>query len=107
MRPWWREKERDLAKAGLPNPYKDLDLMSKNIIKGPELKKLKVGKRMFNESHMEEKEKRITEVTTASKSGVFSPCRDGDILTEVLGNPKHRGRVHGISSRKSWKTMDS
>ena len=29
------------------------------------------------------------------------------MLTEVLGNPEHRGRVRGVSSRHSWKNVDS
>jgi len=47
------------------------------------------------------------EVAAAEKGGSFEPRRERDILTEVLGNPEHHGRVHGISSRKSWKTVDS
>jgi hypothetical protein len=29
------------------------------------------------------------------------------MLTKVLGNPEHRGRIRGMSSRKSWKEVDS
>jgi hypothetical protein len=47
------------------------------------------------------------EVIVASNSGAFEPCRERDILTEALGNPEHRGRVRGVASRKSWKTVDS
>jgi len=52
-------------------------------------------------------EKRIFEVTAAEKSGSFEPWRDMDVLTEALGNPEHRGRIRGISSRKSWKDVES
>ena len=43
----------------------------------------------------------------AKEHGLFSPRREHDMLTEVLGNPEHRGRVRGVSSRHSWKNMDS
>ena len=29
------------------------------------------------------------------------------MLAEALGNPEHRGRVRGVSSRHSWKKLDS
>ena len=29
------------------------------------------------------------------------------MLIEALGNPEHRGRVRGVSSRLSWKNIDS
>ena len=29
------------------------------------------------------------------------------MLTEALGNPEHRGRMRGVSSRQSWKNVDS
>jgi hypothetical protein len=45
--------------------------------------------------------KRILDVIVATKSGEFEPRRERDILTEALGNPEHRGRVCGMSSRKS------
>jgi len=52
-------------------------------------------------------EKRIMEVSAAEKSGSFEPCRERDVLTEALGNPKHHGHVHGVSSRHSWKDMEA
>jgi hypothetical protein len=70
---WWREQERALAEARLLDPYEDLDLRSKDFIKGCEPRKFKEGKRKFNKPHIEKK-KRITDVTMASKSGAFSPC---------------------------------
>ena len=47
------------------------------------------------------------EVSVAEKSGSFESRRERDILTEALGNLKHHGRVHGISSRRSWKDMEA
>jgi hypothetical protein len=45
-------------------------------------------------------EKRILEVVAAEKGGPFEPHQERDVLTKVLGNPEHRGRVRGVSSRK-------
>jgi hypothetical protein len=64
-------------------------------------KKLKEGKTKFNDPRIEEAEKRILAVTMATKRGEFKPRRERDVLTKVLGNPEHRGRVHGLGSRKS------
>ena len=44
-------------------------------------------------------------VTAAEKRGSFEPHQERDVLTEALGDPKHRGRLRGISSRQSWKTV--
>jgi hypothetical protein len=44
-------------------------------------------------------EKRILEVSIVEKSGSFEPRRERDVLTEALGNPKHRDYVRGVSSR--------
>jgi len=41
------------------------------------------------------------EVSVDEKSGLFEPRQERDILTKALGNPEHRGRVHGVSSRQS------
>jgi hypothetical protein len=52
-------------------------------------------------------EKALLSITAAKDRLVFEPRRDHDMLTEALGNPEHRGRIRGISSRQSWKNMDS
>jgi hypothetical protein len=37
----------------------------------------------------------------------FEPHRGMDVLTIVLGNPKHHNHIRGMSSRMSWKEVDS
>jgi hypothetical protein len=46
-------------------------------------------------------------IKVAKEHKEFVPRRNHDELTEALGNPEHCGRVHGISSRQSWKNVDS
>ena len=46
-------------------------------------------------------------IKAAKERGEFQPRRDHDELTEALGNPEHRGRVRGVSSRQSWKNVES
>jgi hypothetical protein len=106
-RPRWRAEEMALAEAGQEDPYSDCDERAHDFLKGCVPKKLKEGKTKFNDPRIEEVEKRILAVTVATKRGEFEPWRERDILTEVLGNPEHRGRVRGLGSRKSWKTVPS
>jgi hypothetical protein len=106
-RPRWRAEERALADAGQEDPYSDCDERARDFLKGHMPKKLKEGKTKFNDPHIEEAEKRILAVTTTTKRGEFEPRSERHVLTEALGNPKHRGRVHGLGSRKSWKTVPS
>jgi hypothetical protein len=74
---------------------------SHNCLYARRPKKLKEGRTKYNEPKIEEVEKRILEVSAAEKRGSFEPHRERDVLTEVLENPEHRSRVHGVSSRQS------
>jgi hypothetical protein len=46
-------------------------------------------------------------IKVAKECVEFVPRRNHDELTEALGNPEHRSRVQGISSRQSWKNVNS
>ena len=59
---------------------------------------MKEGRTKYNEPKVKEVEKRILEAFVYEKSRSFEPRRERDVLTEALGNPEHRGRVHGVSS---------
>jgi hypothetical protein len=43
--------------------------------------------------------KALLAIKAAKECGKFEPRRDHDELTETLGNPEHRGRAWGVSSR--------
>jgi len=47
--------------------------------------------------------KSIFAVAGMQQEGKFMPQRERDILSVGLGNPKHPGRVRGISSKEGWK----
>jgi hypothetical protein len=105
-KPGWRAKERARAEAGLPDPYEGFDERVQDFLYGRRLKKLKKGRTKFNEPKIKEAEKAIITATAAKDSGSFEPRRGMDVLTTALGNPEHRGRVRGMSSRMSWKEVD-
>jgi hypothetical protein len=46
-------------------------------------------------------------VKAAMEHGEFLPHRDHDELTKALGNTEHHDRVRGVSSRQSWKNVES
>jgi hypothetical protein len=87
----WRDEERELASAGKPIPYADLDDRTKDFLLGRRPKRLKEGRTKFNEPQTEEAERRILAVAEAQRSGSFNPRKGRDVLTEGLGNPEHRG----------------
>jgi len=103
----WRWEEREVAESGQLNPLMDIDERSRHFLKARQPSKLKEGRTKYNDLKIEEVEKRIFEVTAAQKSGSFEPRRDRDVLSEALGNPEHRSRVCGISSKKCWKDVES
>ena len=43
----------------------------------------------------------------AKEHGLFEPRREHNMLIEALRNSEHCGRVRGVSSRQSWKKVDS
>lgn len=89
------------------DPYADVDERGCDFLYGRKPKKLKEGRTKYNEPKFEEVEKALIEATASKDNPGFEVRRGMDMLTKVLGNPEHRGRVHGMSSRKSWKTVES
>jgi hypothetical protein len=57
----------------------------------------------FDDPILDEAAKSIFAVAAKQHEGLFEPRRERDILTAVLGNHEHPGRVRGISSKKGWK----
>ena len=94
-------EEREAVEAGLPNPLPGIDVRSSNYLYDRKPKKLKEGRTKYNQSKVEEVERRILEVSVAKKSGSFESHRERDVLTKALGNPENRGHVRGVSSGKS------
>ena len=106
-RPKWRQEEREAAEAGLDNPFEGVDERARDFFYARRPKKLKEGRNKYNEPQTEEAEKALLAIKAAKERGEFQPRRDHDELTEALGNPEHRGRVRGVSSRQSWKNVES
>jgi hypothetical protein len=105
-KPTWRAEEAARREAGEEDPYDDLDERSRDFLYGRRPKKLKEGMKKFNRPKIEEAEKAIVELTMAKNSGKIEIRKGQDVLTFALGNPEHRGRVRGMSSRKSWKSVE-
>ena len=103
---WWQEK-REAAAAGVENPFEGIDERGHDYFYAHWPKKLKEDRTKFNMPKNEEAEKALITVNAAKERGLFQPSGQHDMLTEVLGNPEHRGRVRGVSSRQSWKNIDS
>jgi hypothetical protein len=106
-RPKWWQEEREAEAAKQSYPLQGINERSCDYLYARKPKKLKEGKTNYNETKVEEAEKAMLTITKAIESGVFQPRRDRDVLTEALGNPEHRGRVRGVSSRQSWKNVVS
>ena len=103
----WRQEEIEADAAGLENPFKEVDERGRDYFYARRPKKLKQGMAKYNEPKAKEAEKALISISAAKQQGKFKPVGQHDLLTEVLGNPEHHGRVRGISSRHSWKNEDS
>jgi len=106
-RPDWEREEREAAEAGKKNPLADVEVRGRHYFYARRPKKLKQGQTKYNEPVTEEAEKALLAVAEAKQRGEFQPRYGHDELTEALGNPEHRGRVRGLSSRTSWKNVAS
>jgi len=93
--------ERVLAAAGLEDPFEGINERGRDFLNARQPKKLKEGKKKYNEPRVEEVEKALLATKAAKERGLFSPRREHDMLTKALGNPEHRGCVRGVSSRHS------
>jgi len=103
----WRQEEREAAAAGLEDPFEGIPERGHGFFNARRPKKLKEGRKKYNEPRTKEAKKALPATKAAKEHGLFSPRREHDMLTEALRNPEHRGRVRGVSSRQSWKKLDS
>ena len=85
--------------AGRENPFKEVDERGRDYFYTCRPKKLKQGMAKYNEPKAKEAEKALISISAAKQQGKFKLVGQHDLLTEALGNPEHRGRVRGVSSR--------
>jgi hypothetical protein len=97
----WRQQESEAAAAGQENLLEGVDERGHDFFYACQPKKLKDGRTKYNEPQIEEAEKALLVIQAAKEHEEFEPHRDHDLLTEALGNPEHRGRVRGVSTRQS------
>jgi hypothetical protein len=102
----WEEEDRQLAAAGIPNPYDAypedrfinwLRARSNLVIKD------RVVVIVFNNK---EAEKLVTDIKAkiaCAESSVMAGQREYDVLSQCLGRPEQHGRVRGVSSYQGWK----
>jgi hypothetical protein len=100
-------EERAREAAGLPDPYASLNVRGRDYIYARKPKKLKDDTTKFNEPNFEAVEKALIEADASKDSRSFEVRRGHDLLTEVLGNPEHCGRILGVCSKMSWKSVES
>jgi hypothetical protein len=101
----WEEEDRQLAAAGIPNPYDTyLDEPSKNWLRARIMlvsndrvvvivfnnKEEKIGCRHQGKDHM-------------CRSSGMAGQMEYDVLSQCLGHPEQPSRVRGVSSYQGWK----
>jgi hypothetical protein len=106
-RPKWRQQEREAEASRQSYPLQGIDERTRDFFYAREPKKVKEGMTKYNNPKIKEAEKSLLTIKAAKERGEFVPHRGHDELIEALGNPEHRGRVRGMSSRQSWKNVES
>jgi hypothetical protein len=102
----WEEEDRQLAAAGIPNPYDTyLDNRSKNWLRARS--KLVIKDRVvmivFNNKEAEKLAADIKEKIACAESSGMAGQRGYDVLSQCLGRLEQHGCVCGVSSYQSWK----
>jgi hypothetical protein len=102
----WEEDNRQLAAAGIPNPYHAWpDDRSKNWLRARSKLVIKdrVAVIVFNNKDAEKLAANIKEKIACVESSGMAGQREYDVLSQCLGHPEQPGRVHGVSSYQGWK----
>jgi hypothetical protein len=102
----WEEEDRQLAAAGIPNPYDTYpDDRSKNWLRARS--KLVINDRVvvivFNNKEVEKIAADIKEKMACAESSGMAEQREYDVLSQCLGRPDQLGHVRGVSSYQGWK----
>jgi hypothetical protein len=102
----WEEEDRQLAAAGIPNPYDAYpDDRSRNWLRARS--KLVIKDRVvvivFNNKEAEKSAADIEEKIACAESSGMAGQREYDVLSQCLGRPEQHGRVRGVSSYQGWK----
>jgi hypothetical protein len=87
----WEEEDRQLAAAGIPNPYDAYPSdRSRNWLRARSklVNKDRVAVIVFNNK----------ENIACAKSSAMAGQREHDVLSQCLGRPEQHGRVCGVSS---------
>jgi len=102
----WEQEDRELASAGITNPWDTFPLgRSRNWLRArSKLVKSEgtVEIHWLSES-AESLSHQILEKQAALESSGVTSVRERDVLTEVLGRPEQTRRVRGVSSYSGWK----
>jgi hypothetical protein len=97
----WEEDDRQLAAAGIPNPYDAYpDDRSKNWLRARSKLVIKdrVAVIVFNNKEAEKLAADIKEKIACPESSRMARQREYDVLSQCLGHPEQHGHVRGVSS---------
>jgi hypothetical protein len=100
----WEEEDRQLAAAGIPNPYDAYpDDHSKNWLRA--WSKLVIKDRVavivFNNKEVENLVAGIKEKIACPESSGMTGQREYDVLSQCLGRPEQPSRVRGVSATRA------
>jgi hypothetical protein len=102
----WEEEDRQLAAAGISNPYDAYpDDRSKNWIRARSKLVIKdrVAVIVFNNKEADNFFADIKEKIACAESSGMAGQSEYDVLSQCLGRPKQHSRVSGVSSYQGWK----
>jgi hypothetical protein len=102
----WEEEDRQLAAAGIPNPYDAYpDDRSKIWLRARSKLVIKdfVVVIVFNNKEAEKLAADIKEKIACAESSGMAGRREYGVLSQCLGRPEQPGRVRSVSSYQGWK----
>jgi len=98
-----QDEDKKLAAEGKENPWEQYPGRSRPYLRA-RLGKTTSGSGdiTFSSPLVVEVADKVKTIAAQASDGSFTGVRENDVLTEALENPKHQGRVRGVSSSLAW-----
>jgi hypothetical protein len=94
----WTKKLEETVSAGKPNLLEDIEERTQHWLLA-QSNLTEDGTLVYKKNEVAIVQQKTLQVVTKQRLGLFQSDRENDQLKEALDNPKHTGRIRGVSSQ--------
>jgi hypothetical protein len=100
--PEWKKKIEEVVTVGNPNLVQDIEERTVNWLLARS-KLTQDGKLVHKKKGVAALQEKAVQLTEKKRLGLFKSNRENDVLSGVIDNVEHTGRIRGVASQMSWK----